>query len=122
MAFYKMTGYPLLSANRLKAKSPNITWMELRGKFSMQYSTFPVDSHTTQAFTQMEQGPDELLDMYLHHTSELLSKIYHTLDISEISAGELNHNTMVYGLNYRRLKDSIVGYWSAQWKAMEDLL
>ena len=40
----------------------------------MQYSAIPYDSHVTQAFALLKQDPDELLDMYLHHTSELLSK------------------------------------------------
>ena len=32
----------------------------------MQYLAILFDSHAAQAFAQMEQGPDELLDMYLH--------------------------------------------------------
>ena len=85
----------------------------------MQYSTILFNSHVFQAFTQLEQGLDELLDMYLYHISELLSKIYHTSDMSGILAG-LNHYTVVYSLNCRRLKDSVVGHWSAQGKTMED--
>ena len=38
----------------------------------MQYLTFPFGSHAAQAFAQFEKGLDELLDMYLHCTSELL--------------------------------------------------
>ena len=30
----------------------------------MQYLTVPFDSHATHAFSQLEQGLDELLDMY----------------------------------------------------------
>ena len=40
----------------------------------MQYSGIPFPSHATQAFAQLEQGLDELLDMYLHPPSEFLSK------------------------------------------------
>ena len=43
-------------------------------ELSIQYSTIALDSHFAQAFAQLEQGLDELLDMYLHCTSELLSK------------------------------------------------
>ena len=37
-----------------------------------------------------------------------------------ISAEGLNHYTVVYGINYRKLKNSIVGHWSVYWKSMED--
>ena len=53
-------------------------WMELKNELSMQYSIIPSDTHAAQAFTQLEQGPDELLDDYLHCVSDLLSK-YATL-------------------------------------------
>ena len=115
-----MLASPLSSANRLKAWSPNLMWTKLKRELSMQYSTISHDSHATYAFSQLEQGPDELLDWYLQHTSELLSKIYHTLDMSWISAEGLNHYAMVYDLNCRRLKDSVVGQWSTQWKTMKD--
>ena len=78
------------------------------------------DSHATQAFTKLEQGQDELLGVYLYHASKLLSKAYQILDLSKILAEGLNHYTVVYGLNCRRLKDSVVRHQSAQWKMMED--
>ena len=73
----KMTGGPLSSAKRVKAQSPNLTWLELKRELLMVYSIIQSDSHATQDFTQLEQGLDELLDVYLHCSSELLSKIYH---------------------------------------------
>ena len=90
-AFSKMMFSPLSLAYRLNAQSPNVMWIELKMEFSMQYSAISYDSHATQAFVQLEQGPDELPDMYLHHSSVLLSKIYHTSDMSRISAESLNH-------------------------------
>ena len=78
-----MTGAPLSSANRLKARSQNLMWTELRREWSTQYSIIPPDSHATQAVTQLEQGLDQLLDMYLHCASEL-SKICPTSDMSRI--------------------------------------
>ena len=48
-------------------------WTELKKELSMQYFVIPADTHATQTFTWLEQGPDELLDDYLHHVSELLS-------------------------------------------------
>ena len=57
--------------------------------------------------------------MYLHHASELLSKIYHTSDMFRILAGSLNHYTVVYGLNFNSLKDSVPEHQGAQWKMME---
>ena len=85
----------------------------------MQYSVIMSDSHAPQAFTQLEQGLDELLDDYLHYVSELLSKIYHTSDISSISVEGINHYALVYGLNCRKLKDGVVGHWSIQWRTMK---
>ena len=70
--------------------------------------------------SQLEQDPDELLDNYLHCVSELLPKMYHTSDMSSISAMGTNHYAVVYGLNCRKLKDSISGHWSVQWMTMEE--
>ena len=53
-------------------------WTELKKELPLQHSVIPSNTHATQAFTQLEQGPDELLDDYLHCVSEL-SKIYTTL-------------------------------------------
>ena len=72
----------------------------------MQHSVLPSDTHATQAFTLLYQGPDEILDDYLHHVSELLSKMYHTSDMSTIWEEGTNHYAVVYGLNCRKLKDS----------------
>ena len=58
--------------------------------------------------------------MYMHHTSELLSNFYPTLDMSRVSAEGLSYYTVLYGLNYRWLKDSAVVHQSVQWKTMED--
>ena len=51
---------------------------------------------------------------------ELLSKIYHTSDMSRILADGLNHYAVDYGLNWRKLKDSIAGNQGMQWKVMEE--
>ena len=85
----------------------------------MQYSVIPLDTYSIQAFTCLEQGPDELLADYLYYVSDLLWKIYHTSCMSRISAEDTNHYAVVYGLNCRKLKDSVAGHKSAQWKTME---
>ena len=56
----------------------------------------------------------ELLDEYLHHMSELLSKIYNTLDMPRVLTEGLNHYTVVYVLNYWKLKDNIKGHQSTE--------
>ena len=40
--------------------------------------------------------------------------------MSKMSAEGLNHYAVVYGLNYRKLKDNIMGHQSTQWKMMEE--
>ena len=52
--------------------------------------------------------------------SELLSKIYHTVDISKVLVEGTNHFAVVYGLNCRKHKDSVVGHRSTQWKMVEE--
>ena len=47
IAFSKLIGSPLSTANRLKTRSPNITWADLKNKLSMQYSIIPLDTHET---------------------------------------------------------------------------
>ena len=69
-----MVGPPLNSAHRLRVRSPNLTWGELKSDFSRQYSSIPFNSHATQAFAWLQQGPDELHKMYVHHASKLLLK------------------------------------------------
>ena len=51
-----MTGFPLSSANRLKAQSPNLMWTEFKREFPMQYSGILFGIHATQTFAQLEQG------------------------------------------------------------------
>ena len=64
IAFSKMTGSPLSLTNRLKAPSSYHMSMELKRELSMQYSSFPFDSHAMEAFAQLEQGLHELLYMF----------------------------------------------------------
>ena len=40
--------------------------------------------------------------------------------MSKISVEALNHYTIVYSLNHREIKDSVVGCQSAHWKSIED--
>ena len=110
IAFSKLIGSPLSTAKRLKTRSPNLTWADLKKELSMQYSIIPSDTQTFQAFSYLEQGPDELLDDYLHCAGDLLSNIYHTSDMSRISAEGTNHYAVVYGLNCWKLKDSVAGH------------
>ena len=61
VAFSKLIVSPLLTANRLKTRLPNLTLADLKKELSIQYSITPPDTYATQAFTHLEQGPDELL-------------------------------------------------------------
>ena len=63
IAFSKMTGSLLSSANRSKAQLPNLTWTELKRELSIQYSVILSNSHARHAFAWLKHGPDELLDM-----------------------------------------------------------
>ena len=76
----------------------------------MQYSIIPSNTCATEAFTHLEQGPDELLDDYLHHASEVLSQTYHTPDMSRISVEGINHYAVEHGFNCRKLKYSVPGH------------
>ena len=78
MAFSNMVELHLTSANILRDHLPHLTWNDLKMNFQGNSQC------ATQAFAHLQQGPDELLEMYLHHTSELLSKIHHTMDMSQI--------------------------------------
>ena len=103
---------PLTSAHTLRDESPKITWKGPKRELSRQYSSIPLDNHATQAFECLQQGPHELLEMYLCRASEPLLKSYHTLDMSQISVLGLNHYTVVYGLGCRELKGCLAGHWS----------
>ena len=111
---------PLTSAHRLRDELPNLMWGGSKNKLSRQYSSVPFDSHVTQSFAHLQQGLDELLKIYFHCASKLLLKIHHTSDMSNISAEGLNHNTVVYVLNSRELRASVVGHCSVEWRNMGD--
>ena len=95
-------------------------WMELKKELYIQYSWSFHLILITQAITHLEQGPDELLDDYLHCARELLSKICHISNMSRISVEGTSHYAVVYGLKCRKQKDSIVGHWSILWRTMEE--
>ena len=78
------------------------------------------DSHAAKSFAHLQQCSDELLQMYLHCASELLSKIHHMTDTSQIPAEGLNHYTVLYGLNLNKLKDKVAGHRSTYWRTMGD--
>ena len=63
----------------------------------MQCSIILSDTHTTQTFSHLEQGLDDLPSDYLHFTGELLFKIYHTSDVYRTSAEGTNYYALVYG-------------------------
>ena len=58
--------------------------------------------------------------MYLHCASDLLSKIHHMMDMTQILTEGLNHYTMVHGLTSIKLQDKVAGHQSASWKATDD--
>ena len=113
----QMIGSPLTSVHRLRHRSPNLMWRELKSELSRQYSSIPFNSHATQAFAHLQQGLDELLKMYLCCASEILSKIHHPSDLSQFLAEGLNHYTAVYGLNSRKLMNNAVGHWCVHWRS-----
>ena len=101
-AFSKMIGSPLTSAHRLKDRSPNLTVMQPRllHIYNKVWMTYLECIYTVQVSFSL--------------------KIHHLLDMSQISVECLNHYCVVYGLNLRKLKDSVVGHWSVHWKSIED--
>ena len=66
-AISKIVGLPLIPAHRLRDRSPNIMQRELKSKLSRKYFSIPFDSHATQDFTHLQQGPDSLLEMFSYH-------------------------------------------------------
>ena len=61
-----MVGSPIMSAYRSRDHRPHLTWDNLKNELLRLYSTIAFDIHATQAFAHLQQGPDELLKMYLH--------------------------------------------------------
>ena len=115
-----MTGSPLTSAYRLRDCLQYMMWKDLKSEPLRQYSTISFNSHATQAFAYLQQGPDELLEMYLHCASELLSKIHHTTDMSQMPAKGLSTYTVVYGLHSTKPKDKVAGHQSTYWNTIKD--
>ena len=99
---------------------PHLTWDNLKNEHLEQYLTIPFNSHATQSVDHLQQGPSELLEMYLHRASEPLSKIHHMVDLSQILGEGLNYYTMVSGQNVNKVKDNIVGHQSTYCRTVED--
>ena len=110
IVFSKLTGSPLSTANSLKIISPSLIWMDPKQELSLQCSFIPYDTHTTQVFACLEQGLNEILGDFLHCVSDLLFNICNTSDMSSISVDSTNYYAVVYGLNCRKLKNSIMGH------------
>ena len=72
--------------------------------------SYSISCSCNSGFPLTGTGLNKLPDNYLHSASELLSKIYHTSEISSISAESTNHYVVVYGLICRKLKDNITGH------------
>ena len=120
IVFSKMIGSPPTSGHRLRDHLLHLMWKDLRSNILRPYSTIPFNSHATQTFSNLQQGPYELLEMYLHLASELLSKVHHMTDMTEVPVEGLKHYTIGYGLNFTKLKDRVEGHQSTYWKTMEE--
>ena len=75
IAFTKTGRSPFTSPYRLRDHLPHLTRKDLESELSREYSVIALNNHATQAFAHLQQGSNELLEMYLHHAHELLSKI-----------------------------------------------
>ena len=110
IALSKMLGSPITSAYKLRHCLPHLIWRDLKSELLRQYSTILLNSHGILAFAHLQQGSDELLEMYILCASELLLKIHHTTNMFLIPAEGLNHYTMVYDLNPNTLKNKVAGH------------
>ena len=118
IAFSRMVGSSLTTAHRLRDRSPNLAWGELKSKLSRQYSSIPFDSHDTQTLSYLQQGLDELMKCIHTMQVSFIENQPHVRHVSDVSGG--SDCTMEYGLNCRKLKDSVVGHQTMHWKSMED--
>ena len=85
-------------------------------KLSMQYSAIPFDSHEPSLLPNWNKTGMNSLTSICATQVGLCQKITIHSDISSTLMEGLNHYTVVYGLNCRRLKDSVAGHWNMQWK------
>ena len=115
----RITPYISLQVKR-PSTTPNMD--DLNNEVLMLYSAIPKDSQATQDFAYLQQGPDELLKLYLLCASRLLSKIHHMMDMSQILTEGLHHFTMVYGLDSHKVKKKVVGHQITYWRTIEDCI
>ena len=79
--------------------------MTLKGNFQDNILQYPLKVIPPKLLHFYSKDLGKQLQMYLHHASELLSKIRYTTDMAQIPVEGLNHYAIVYGLNSTKLKD-----------------
>ena len=65
VAMTKLTSASLQVAACLWDRVVNVTWKELQKELTINFSPLPYDSHASQAFANLIQGPEESLTLYV---------------------------------------------------------
>ena len=121
-----MARSPLNSAIYLEGKETSsgkkFSWTTLKQHLTTNYSKIPYDTHTINAYDTLQQGADESTDAYLHRVQDILKCIYHTNNMSSITAIGTNHAKILTGLKDKKLHHRLVESKAKKWTNMAQVL
>ena len=113
IAFSKLTGSPPSIVNRLKAQSSHLMWMELKRNCPCNIQLFHLMVMQPRLSSEWKEvWMSSLMNTCTVQVSSCLK--YTTLQMSRILVEGLNQYAVVYGLNCRKLKNSITVHQSTQ--------
>ena len=70
VAMTKLSGAPLQVATCLQDRVVNVTSKELQRELTINFSPLPYDSHASQTFANLIQGPEESLTLYIQMSNQ----------------------------------------------------
>ena len=98
----KLQGAPLKSAIYLEGKEMStgkkLSWTTLKQHLTANYFKIPYDTHAINTYDTLQQGADESTKAYLHRAKDIPEHIYHTNNVSSITARGTNHTKILTGL------------------------
>ena len=111
IALSKLQGAPLKSANYLEDKEMNsgkkLSWATLKQHLTSNYSEIPYDTHAINSYDTLQKCTDESTKAYFYRVQGILECIFHTNDMSSVTAIGTNHTKILTGLKDGKLHNKL---------------
>ena len=116
IAFTKMVGSPFSLAHKLRDHLPHLTWKDFKSNSQ--------ESIQQNLSTVMSPKPlpicKKVLMITLRCTYIVPVNFHCKTDMPKVPVGGLNHYIQLYGQDFNKLREKVVGHQSTYWKPRED--